>query len=211
MGNISLGSAYIQVSSEAQNLMCSFFTHQCPHLSQLILEFNSCPCVRCIWNNFVVMKFVIDLWQVIVSYFLQTLQFPPPSNWNIGKSGVKKPIYQCLSRNQYRRDWDPIDHLKTSDIFVPVPSQTKDCHWIGIVINVFRNNVEPCHKMEFYLVVNNTTYILVMNYFNHNTVMSFSKGKNLEIQVLLFLKSTRFLWSIMSEVGMMLRLLRTTC
>ena len=33
----------------------------------------------------------------------------------------------------------------------------------------------------------------------------------LTIQVLLFLKATCFLWSIMSEVGMMLRLLRITC
>jgi hypothetical protein len=33
----------------------------------------------------------------------------------------------------------------------------------------------------------------------------------LKIQILLFLKATCFLWSIMSEVGMMLRLLRITC
>jgi hypothetical protein len=49
------------------------------------------------------------------------------------------------------------------------------------------------------------------------TVMSkHNKGQcsvaaELKIQVLLFLKATCFLWSIMSEVGMMLRLLRITC
>ena len=38
-----------------------------------------------------------------------------------------------------------------------------------------------------------------------------SVAAELKIQVLLFLKATCFLWSIMSEVGMMLRLLRITC
>jgi hypothetical protein len=56
------------------------------------------------------------------------------------------------------------------------------------------------------------SYIVWVNCYR----VKYNKGQcsvaaELKIQVLLFLKATCFLWSIMSEVGMMLRLLRITC